>query len=291
MEIATLLNVHGNSQVVMDTIDSIKMYMTNNILVLTDGAAHWKSKSIRGKAEVLARTDPFVDMLPTYQVEGFYHGRSKSPYRNLTLGLKTLGETWKADWYCYIEYDCLIASADFKEDLEEAAHRGVWMIGNDHRWSNYDLPLVEKIVGPLKETRILLGCCVFFHRKFMESLREIDFFTRFLHLTNPFQESVPGFDEQGAYDIGEIIYPTLAVHLGGKVEQFAHFNDQIGWSGDAERYPMRFRPEIGSNGDPEFPDASIIHPLKTYNHPLRDYYRERRKRQRNWKTFSIHQAS
>jgi hypothetical protein len=282
MKIAALLNVHEDNEIVQDTLDSIRTYMTNDILILTDGAAHWKTKTLRGGAEILLRDEPFEDMDVT-RIEGLYHACTKSPFRNMTLGYKTLIDNWKdADWYCYIEYDCLVASSDFKKDLEEANRRGVWMIGNDHRCGNYKLPLVEKVVRrKIGESHVLLGCCVFIHREYARALMQIDFFDRFLSYTNPFRETIPGFDEQGAYDLGEVVYPTLASHLGGRVEEFACFNHMIGWTGKAERFPMRFRPDLTA----EFPDASILHPLKNYDHPIRAYYRERRKRQKKWKTF------
>ncbi len=272
MKIATLLNIHDDSDVVLDTIESIKTYMTNDILVITDGAASWKEKPTRKGANILVPKETLV--VPTSQLEGFYHGCSKSPFRNMTLGLKVLRETWDADWYCYMEYDCLVASDEFKEDLAKAKDN-IWVLGNDYRQANYDLPLVEKAIKmKIKETHILLGCCVFFSRRYIQKLYKRDFFNRFLMLTNCFQDTVPGLDEQGAYDLGEILYPTLAVCLGGKVQQLAACNDHVGWTGNAERYPMRFRPEIVA----EFPDASIIHPSKSYDHPIRAYYREKRKR-------------
>lgn len=265
---------------VSDTLDSIRMFMTKDVLVITDGAAHWKPKRLKKEAEVLRRHDPFEGRsLDAHRVEGFYHARSRGPFRNLTLGLKTLAENWNADWYCYIEYDCLVASDDFKGDLENAGRRGVWAIGNDHRCANYRMPLLEKVVGPIGESHVLLGCCNFFHADFVRELVSRDFFSKFLCLTNCFRETVPDFDEQGAYDFGEVVYPTLAAHYGGKVDHFAHYNDMLGWSGNAERYPMRFRPDI----DADFPDASIIHPLKNYDDPIRAYHRERRRRQDQWK--------
>jgi hypothetical protein len=286
MKIATLLNVHGDARIVNDALDAVHTYMTKDVLVLTDGAAHWTEKPLKGGAGILVRSDPY-EGLQACRIEGLYHNQSKSPYRNMTLGLKTLVENWWADWYCYMEYDCLVVSEDFKEDLENAISRGVWVLGNDHRQCNYQIPFVEMALGePIGECHVILGCCVFFHSKFMHKLASIDFFNKFLLFTNDFRETVPGLDKQGAYDLGEVIYPTLAAHLGGRVEEFAHFVDNIGWVGNANRYPMRFRPEIQLGIDPEYPDASIIHPIKSWDHPLRNYYRERRKRQRNWKTFS-----
>jgi hypothetical protein len=275
MKIATLLNVHEDSPIVQDTLESIKDYMTKDILVLTDGASHYKTRVLHSGAEILSRIDPFGN-LPVHRVEGFFHQFYRSPFRNMTLGLKTLFENWEADWYCYIEYDCLVTSSDFLEDLEDMAQRGVWMVGNDLRCGNYRIPLLDNIVGTIQEHHVMLGCCVFMHRDYMKALAKDDFFNKFLYVTNCFRETLPEFDEQGAYDIGEIIYPSLAVHYGGKVEEFARFNDSLGWTGNAERYPMRFRPDI----DAAFPDASIIHPLKTYDHPIRCYNRERRKRQK-----------
>lgn len=271
MKIAALLNIHEDSPVVRDTLDSIMTYMTEDVLVISDGAAGYGARDIRGASILVGKEPP---SLPVPTLGGFYHGCSRSPFRNMSLGLKSLRKLYSADWYCYMEYDCLVTSDEFKIDLERMARGGVWLAGNDLRCANYRMPLLEGIVGGLGECRVVLGCCVFLHRAFLDAMNKINFFDRFLHATNAFKDTVPGLDGQGAYDYAEVMYPTLAVHLGGRVEEFARFNDRLGWTGAAERYPMRFRPDIAD----EFPDSSIVHPLKDYDHPIRRYSRERRRR-------------
>lgn len=258
MKIATVLNIHSNPPVVLDTLDSIMRYMTKDVLVVIDGA----SKDFQGVK------------LPAKSVAGFHHGCGKSPYRNVALGLKIIGEMCReVDWYCYIEYDCLVTSDRFKKNLELADQMGIWMLGNDGHVDDIPLPLIAPLVGGFKSTYYLLGCCQFFNKKFMDKLLEINFFDRFLNLTNAFSEGfVPYYT---GYDISEHLYPTLARHFGGHIGVFATY-ERDRWHGSYEVFPIRWRPDL----DPEtenFPNASIMHPLKSYDHPIRVFHRERRK--------------
>ena len=82
MEIATVMNVHSSPDIIRDSIDSIYTYMTEKIILLVDGAS-WNN----------LKDENFQAAL----VEGFHHNVSKSPYRNVALGLKTLYE-------CKIKY-------------------------------------------------------------------------------------------------------------------------------------------------------------------------------------------
>jgi hypothetical protein len=262
MKIATVLNIHNNSEVVHDTLDSIRKYMTEDILVIVDGA-HWS------KLENVE--------LPTYKLEGFRHDCPKSPYRNVTLGLKELSRLFPdADWYCYMEYDVLIASEGFKHTLQRAEDMGIWCLGNDYVVGEYKFPLLEQMLkAQLGPSHYLLGCCVFHHKNFIKKLIEINFFERFLYLTNSFSAGFfPDYDAQGGYDLGEHLYPTLAVHFGGKVANFAKWSRaQAKWYGNYHQFPMRWVPELDPESD-NFPEAFILHPLKTYDHPIREYHRK-----------------
>jgi len=98
MEIAVTLNAHGNTELVLDTIDSIKTYVSNDILVVVDGS-YWDSWGE-------------ITKLPVYKLKGFEHNFLKSPYKNLTLGLNKTLDTFgdHYDWYCYTEHDVLFTS-------------------------------------------------------------------------------------------------------------------------------------------------------------------------------------
>lgn len=264
MEIAAVLNVHSQPDVIRDTIDSILTYLTEKIIVVVDGAA-WPSLK--------------YEKFPVGKMEGFYHNIHKSPYRNVALSLKTVTETYPdAQWYCYTEYDVLFASERIKNNLRLAEEKGVWMLGNDGRVDVEAMPLIQSLVGEkFKSSYYLLGCCQFFHRNFISKLNEIDFFNRFLNLTNGFTDGF--FPFYGGYDLSEHMYPTLCRHFGGNIGVFAHYDENGRWHGAYKHFPVRWRPEI----DPEtenFPEASIIHPLKTYDHPIREMHRERRNK---WK--------
>lgn len=257
MRICTVVNAHGNTDVLLDTIDSITTYVGRDALVLCDGST-WESWG-RDVA------------LPVPKVQGFRHGWPRAPYRNVALGLMTLHQQHPdSDWYCYTEYDVLFASSSFKKDLKG------WCVGSNYREIPTELTLVEKIARmPLADGRYLLGCCVFYNGEFIRKLVSMDFFERFLYYTNEFtKDFFPGFDE---YDLSEFLYPTLAHTLGGEITGLSAWTDYPGlWRGNFKKYPLRFRPDL----DPSevFPEASILHPVKDYDNPIRQELRGRRKR-------------
>ena len=259
MNLALVLGVHGNSDVVFDTIDAIRTYVTQDILVIVDGMAwDWATEI----------------SFPAYKMEGFVHGCHKSPYRNVALGLNQAFKMWpNADWYCYCEYDVLFTSDKFKSDLEDAGNQGGWCIGNCLRTEKRQFPLLEKITGlEFEIAKYLLGCCVFYKVDLFHKLAEIDFFDRFLWYTNPFQKGFFPCDKD-VYDPGEYIYPTIANYFGGKVGQFASWDETANtWYGSYEKYPMRWKPEISEIST----HASIIHPSKDYDHPIRHLQRMKR---------------
>jgi len=261
MKIATILNTHENSDVFHDTLDSICTWMSNDVLVLVDGV-NWQQFA--------------AEDLPVYKLEGLRHGCNKAPYRNVALGLKEASNLWpEADWYCYMEYDCLVGSSAIKNDLKLAEKEGIWCLGNDYRISNIKFQLLECMLKTkFRESHYLLGCCVFFKNTFIQKLLEINFFERFLYLTNEFSQGFfPQYESQGGYDISEHLYPTLAVHYGGKIGQLANWSEtHQKWTGQFEKYPLRFRPDL----EEDYQNACLMHPLKTYDNPIREYYRKRR---------------
>lgn len=261
MQIASVLNVHSQPDLIRDTIDSISTYMTEKILVLVDGASWVELK----------------DQLPNVaKVEGFYHNVPKSPYRNVALALQTAAYTYPdVDWYCYSEPDVLFGSDRFKHNLKAAEEKKVWMLGNDGHVSHEALPLIQAMLNePFKSSYYLLGCCLFFYKDFIKKLLEIDFFERFLTLTNGFEAGFfPFYD---SYDLSENLYPTLCRHFGGNIGVFATFDHEKKWHGAYEYFPVRWRPELDAETE-NFPNASIMHPLKTYDHPIRVLHREKRK--------------
>lgn len=264
--IATVVNVHGNTPLVLDTLDALRTYSSENNLVLVDGAV-WDSwgKDIQ---------------LPAHKICGFVHNQPRAPYRNVAFGLMSLVNQWNdMDWYCYTEYDTLYANDLFKEDLAKASKQNIWCLGTNHRIGSFKFPLIERMLGiELKESHYLLGCCVFFHRKFVKKLKQINFFEKFLQWTNEFRPPYfPGYDEQGGYDISEHLYPTLANHFGGKVGQLSSWSDHLAtWErGNFLKYPIRWKPEL--TADYPLYNASILHPVKQYNHVFRLLSRKKRK--------------
>ena len=258
MELALVLNVHNNPELVLDSVDAISTYATNNILLLVEKSG-WKH---------------FQDV-PLKKVEGFAHKAPKSPYRNMALALKMVTETWpNSDWYCYCESDVLFASSRFKFDLEKAEEHGVWMLGNDGRVDTTVMPLIESLMGSsFKSSYYLLGCCLFFHKNFINKLKEIDFLDRFLNLTNGFDGG--DFPLYKGYDISEHMYSTICRHLGGKIGVFAHYDEYGKWHGSYQYFPVRWKPELDIEKD-NFPQASVLHPLKNLQNPIRVLHRQKR---------------
>jgi len=253
--IATVLNVHNNPKLVLDTIDSIRTWMTEEILMVVDNAG-WKEMS---KHE-----------FPAYMVQGFWHNYVKSPYRNIVFGLMQAHLKWpEADWYCYMEPDVLVASDAFKRDLKAAEYYNYWCVGNDARQQTFKLPFLEKIIkDKLADFNYLLGCCVFHKNDFIKKLHEENFFERFLMYTNEFTKGYfPDYEEQGGYDLAEHLFPTLATYYGGKVGGFATWDrHSFKWTkGQSKKYPMRWQPEL--EFEDSFKEASILHPVKEYDNP------------------------
>jgi len=274
MRLAAILNAHENTDLVLDTLDAVRTWVTDDILVVVDGA-HWKKWGKDAK-------------LPAHKLEGFIHNYYRGPYRNVTLGLKEAVNKWPdVDWYCYLEPDTLFASDSFKEDLAGAEKRGTWCVGNDPVSDDYNLSLLNSILDDdIKCTKYLLGCCVFYKAEFIHKLRDIGFFEKFLYLTNDFQEGFfpeytgTSVTSSGGHDFTEHLYPTLAHHFGGKVDGLAGWSSNFNlWRGNFKKYPMRWRPDLEEHED--FPEASIMHPLKTADHPLRTIHRIRRRKRQN----------
>lgn len=257
MKISAVLNVHSPDKVIIDTLESIFCNLTKDVLVVVDGA----------------KKDKFKDFsIPVNSMVGFRHGVAKSPYRNVALGLKSLYELHPdSDWFCYTEYDVLFGSTRILGQLLKAEEMGVWMLGNDGHVDEITLPFIDSLIGePITQSYYLLGCCQFFHNKFMKKLCEIDFFDKFLNLTNQFSEGY--MPQYSAYDISEHLYPTLCRHFGGGIGVLASYDQMGKWHGAYQYYPVRWRPDLHPVDD-DFEEASIMHPLKDYDHPIREKHR------------------
>jgi hypothetical protein len=261
IDAAVVLNAHENSPVFRDTLDSVRHYWTDEVLVVAD-AKNWGQ---------------FRDFdLGVRKLEGFYHGKSSAPYRNVCLGLMKAWESWgeSKGWYCYMEYDCLVASDSVGADL--AAYDGMCILGNDHRTNGGRIEFLERLQRSRLDLHYLLGCCVFLSRDLIKAMVAEDFFERFLSFTNFNLGEVsvrgPHGREEMAYDLSEFLYPTLCVHYGGKVGELACWQGS-GWRGDGARYPMRFRPDLDEG---VFDEGCVLHPIKSFNSPVRVHHRSKR---------------
>lgn len=264
MKIVAALNVHTDPTMVIDTLESIHQWMTSNVLLVVDEAGWDQFANFKYK-------DTKVE-------KGFYHHYYRCPYKNVTLSLKRMYQHWpNADWYCYIEYDCLVTSNLFMEDLAAAKKRGVWLLANDVRRNNHGglPPLIKELLKKSPSPLVtMLGCCVFYRKEFIKKLND-EFIDKFLELTRDFP---PGyFPDFHGYALEEELYPTLAEFYGGKVEELAAW-DGFNWRGKFDKYLMR-HPLTITQKDVR-PSACIIHPLKQYNDPVRTYYRNKRNKKK-----------
>lgn len=262
MKITAILNAN-DIPVTLDTLESIRHHMTEQVIVLIDGVA-W---NFFNKIEI-----------PAYKLKGFNHGWFKASYRNIILSLLTAYRNFPlTDWYCYLEHDCLISSSNFKKDLAEAGKNNVWCLGSDLRRNEaVDLSYLETILNDkLEEVVYLFGGCVFYSGGFIRAA--VEFFEKFLFYTNDFKRGF--FPLYSGLNLTEHLLPTIIQYYGGNFSQLSVWHEGTQrWAGNYRRYPIRYRPEI--EYDPElFLQASIIHPVKTLNHPIRDFYRSKRQKE------------
>jgi hypothetical protein len=259
MEIAAVLHIHRHTNLCIDTIDSIRGWVTKDVLAVVDGK-YWKNWGEKAP-------------LPALKLEGFPHGLPVAGYRNFILGLMHAVAIWPtADWYLHTEYDTLFTSDTFLEDLEAAGKRNVFCLGFDYRENQYQLPLLEAMLkAKFNGTKYLIGCCHFYKGDFLRELAGQNFFARFLNLTNHFPPGVfPGFE---GFCVMEHLLPTVADWMGGGVEGLAAWKGRTGY-GQHKKYPVRFRPEL--DWQENYPEAAIMHSIKSLNNPLRNYHRNKR---------------
>lgn len=257
MKIAGILNACGDTDLVNDTLDSARKYLSEDLYMIVDGA-HWTGWGSVCEVNVKEK------------INGFYHNYHKSPYKNVIFGLKTLYEKEPdAEWYCYFEPDVLFCNENFKEYLEEGSYRNAWCIGSDFRNTNVKLENIEKLFqNKFYITKYLLGCCYFVNKRYLMLLQSISFFDKFLYYTNSFEKGFfPGYN---GYDLSEHLIPTLAHYLGGNVYGLSSWNGKE-WLGKKDIFALRWKPEIKEE---ENIISSIMHPIKDFESPIRIKQRE-----------------
>lgn len=252
MEIATIINVHNNPVMARDTIDSVRAFIGNKILLIVDekGWSHYAD---------FKHPDTTVK-------KGVYHGAKRSPYKNLSIAMMESYKLWpNVDWYMYIEFDVLIISPVFKEDLIDAMQRGVAAVGVNHciKSQSNDHWMVKEIL--YNQTEIvchkLLGAVMCYSNRVIRSLVELDFFDDLLERTKAFKgHDFPDFTE---YAVEEILFPSAA-SVFGPVENFKGFVPR------GNKYPVRFAPEVLPHELSA--EATIAHPIKDSNNLIRQHY-------------------
>lgn len=266
MKIAVLLNCHAYPELVVDTLNSLKTWVSDDIAIMID-AAGWDNFSFIHWNNIVFKS--------------LYHGFYKSPYRNITFGLKKIYEIFPDyDWYVYTEYDCLFTSKGYLDDIQNSNEISCY--ASDIRFGNLSLPLLDKIFGrPIHDYFTMLGCCVFYSGAFIKKLYEMSFYDKLLDNTiNLTTGEFPGYDE---YAFEESLYPTLVNALGGKVVELGAWRSGK-WTNN--KYMMRFKPGIDIkelSGD-----VSIVHPLKNIDNCLvRKHFKQVRKDYLQWNEIVI----
>ena len=263
MKLAVVLHAHENAKLVDDTVLFLKKNATDNIMILADGkSTKWIDESVQRVPYVVGFRNKTQDVF-----------RNHSLYRNHILGLIKVYESFPdCDWYCSTEYDTLFCTEDFKKDLLNLSE-DVWLAGFNERRTFMSLPYLEHIVGQkIYSQSYFIGCCMFFRREFLKKAK--DLFDRVLIYTNGFDCGFfPNYWNQEGYDFTECLAPTLVKVLGGKTFSFSKWSSKHKvWAGDYERYPIRWPEPMSLH---ESKQASIVHPVKSYEDPIREYYRKR----------------
>jgi hypothetical protein len=270
MDITAIILTHGQLETTLDTIDSVLTYMTDKVLLVVDEVNWGMYATVECQASIL---------------KGFYHAYHRAPYRNVALGiLNAVRQYPDSDWYCCLEYDCLIGSSSFKKDLQILDVNNVWCVGNDYRdKQTVEFPLIELMLNTkFKEIVYLLGACIFYHKNFIKKAMQENFFERFLYYTNDFKNGFfPNYEGKAAWDLTEHMMPTLAKHWGGDVRQFAKWSQNSGvWvQGNYRKYPIRWQPQLRFVEE-EYLQASIMHPIKDFANPIREFHRKKREKRK-----------
>ena len=247
MEIAAFVHTHNNPELTADTVDSVKTWMTKKVFVLVDGAG-WKN---------FDHKDVGCDLHC-----GLLHGRQKSPFRNILFGLKEIYKRYPdQEWYAYLENDCLVVTDQFKEDLKKA--KGKWFAGCNHRTGQLDIPLLDQLVGGrVSEEHYVIGCTMFFHRDYLEKLLSENIPNKIIEATLPLPSG--DFPAFRGFAFEETLFPSLS--------NYYRSSSVYPLSGNfTPRYPVRWPLDLLPSD--VSPAATILHPVKKADDPLRLHYR------------------
>lgn len=258
MKMAVVVNAHSNPEVIRDTLDSVRAHLSvssgDKLLLMLDGGTH---------DGLVAQNDFDCEVL-----RGFKHMCGNSPYRNVCLGLRSLYDGCPdADWYLYMEQDCLITSGVFKDDLQKAGTDvgcfGFWVHQTTRGFSHKEgVPILEGLWGGRMNYWWMLGCYFFIRRDILDALknRKNDFLGRLLVATDGFGRTLPGIDP--CHCVEETLIPSVVASLGKRVCSLAALDKT------AKRYKVVNRPDFLLM-DLDLSAISLVHPTKEMG-PLRE---------------------
>ena len=247
MDIVTIINAHNNPALLKNTIDSVRRWVTDKIIVVIDAAGWYLFSNFKCPEN-------------TELVKGVYHNCYRSPYKNIAIGLNYAYAKYpKADWYNYIESDVMYLNDLFKEDLRaKSDHTDLGFIQRTGKQG--DQWLVEKIFQKKLPVYFMLGAIHFYSHSCISQLVGIDFFSKVLEETK--QYSGAAFPNFSHYAVEEVIYPTASA-VFGRIGNLGNYDNTIcksSYGNICERYAVRFTPEISEKEVTAF--TSIAHPLK-----------------------------
>lgn len=243
MIISTVVQAHKNPSFVNQNIKMVKKNVGQNVICMID-SANWKEfENEKMECETLC---------------GYYHNDKRNPYKNFAHGMNQLYKRFpESEWFCNSEFDVFFKNDNFKEDLERfRKEHNAGLVGFNLRIAPFDCPFINSLFKRKFDVGYyLIGCCMFFHKSYMNKLINVNFFERFLNYTAPFTSSYLPCEE---YDISEHLYPSLAASLNEPVMSFENAESSVFGKG---KYFVRFKPEVTKEvvDDDKY---SIIHPYK-----------------------------
>ena len=243
MIISTVVQAHKNPSFVNENIRMVKKNVGKNVICVIDSANWGEFKDEQMECETLC---------------GYYHNDRRNPYKNFANGLSQLYRRFPdSEWFCNSEFDVFFKNDSFKEDLNRfRKEHNAGLVGFNMRIKPFDCPFINAMLKIKFDVGYyMIGCCMFFHRSYMERLIEVNFFERFLNYTSSFTSSNIPCEE---YDISEHLYPSLAANIGIPIASFENAESSVFGK---RKYFVRFKPEVTK--DVVYNDAySIIHPYK-----------------------------
>ena len=246
MKIWVLLHGHRFDGLLQNTISSIQRFWGVQPILLMDGVSKRSSNPTSCKI-----------------LYGVPHGRSAAPVANVALGWAHMSRIVdQTDWVVYLEYDCLVRSSRFLSNLHAAHSEKISMLGTNGRAMMCNVPSLTN--DQRSFSYYFLGCFSAIRGEMLKKMQDQDYFAKIYNLL----DHTGRVREYDGYDFSEVAYPSFVRSHGGRVGVLSSYDEiQDRWHGSYQNFPVRWKPEIPSSR--VFQNASVLHPIKSIDHPLR----------------------